>query len=109
METISYQECVDFYLEKMHKGLSKNDKERIKKLKKVISDEKLNADYDEFRYTNKDLTLEDYLKSLKSCKSNINQALGYIEVIKSVRKMERLDKDRAMMNKVLSLFKKKKK
>lgn len=108
METISYREKIDYYLEKNRiEGYAANDKERIKKLKAVIFNEKINLDFNELRRSHNDLTKDEYLELLEKSRSNICQSIGYIAIVEEMVKQERKDKRKANMQKIKSIFRKK--
>ena len=107
MEAISYQEKIDYFLEK-NKVVTNitTDKERIKGLKSLIFNEKINLDYYDQERAEKRLESEEYLKLLEKSRLNIYQSLGYIAIIEEENKEERKRKRKAKLQKVMSIFKK---
>lgn len=92
METISYYEKVNWYLEK--NGITdnkNNNKELLKSLKKVIYNEKvkidiLDMDFHSNANTN---TIEEYVNSIHKLNLNIEQAQGFILGVKAITREER--------------------
>ena len=108
MEAISYQEKIDYYLEKNKvKITTGTDKERLRGLKSIIFNEKVNLDYFDQERAEKRIESDEYLKLLEKSRLNIYQSLGYIAIIEEVAKEERRAKRKAAFQRVKSIFRKK--
>ena len=108
MEAISYQEKIDYYREKNRVELVPTcDKDRMRGLRAIIFNEKVNLDYFDQARAQKKIESDEYLRLLEKSRLNIYQSLGYMAIIEEVAREEKRAKRKANFQKIKDFFRKK--